>query len=256
MPKIYDPSPNRKRRSSISKNGSTAGRRRRRRNFSKSQESCSLLAQEFDFDSDTPDIPTRPKLLLKSCNTKINLSPGKFTSSSAAKKLPLPNLPNPRILESQYTIPPVDSAISSQSHQSEKSRTLSHFRHAFLVDTRAIDTPNGRSMGEFFIQETHFFLSSMRRRGMFPQMVVFLELSSSFSPSSHRMRAPMMANTFHRGDLSKMNVEKNKFFAPLWIKPAVISSNPKALSTGLQIPTRFLANATWKAFGDLGKCYQ
>jgi hypothetical protein len=252
MPEIFDPSPRRKRGSSIGESGVISGRRRRRRNFSNAskKQECTV-SQEFNFDSDTPDAPPRPTLLLKSCNTKVKLSPSKSKSISTKKSSPLPNLPYPKNLETQYTIPQENSALSSYS--SEISQTLSHFRHALLVDTRAIDTPKGRSMGDFFIRKTLCFLSSMRRRGMFPQMVVYLEVSSSFSPTAHRMRAPMMAKTFHSKEFSKTPEIVNNLYSPLWIKPAVSSSNRKDISTGLQVPTRFLANASWKAFGDLGK---
>ena len=150
---------------------------------------------------------------------------------------PLPSIPSQRGIVQQQSPPRTPST---------RPAALSHVRRALLIDTRALDTTQGRVIGNSFASQMRSFLASLRRRGMVPHLLVSLETSSI---NSDRSRPPMTPKTLCLFRDPKMSTDS--MCEPLFVKPAVNSNRPYCAQP-IKMPTRFLANASWKAFGDLG----
>ena len=246
MPEIYEPSPNGARRPALGTTTLTANRRRRRKFPIAAASKCLSSMDDLEFTLENRANPhSHSKIGSTRKMPAIAMTPKRTTSRirppfATLSPIPLPSIPSQSALL-QQSRPPTTST---------RTTALSHVRRALLVDTRALDTTQGRAIGNSFASQTRSFLASLRRRGMVPHLLISLETSSV---NSDRSRPPMTPKTLRLFEDSEMSTDV--MCEPLFVKLAVNSNRQTSCAQAIKMPTRFLANASWNVFGDLGmKC--
>lgn len=120
----------------------------------------------------------------------------------------------------------------------------SHVRHAFMIDTRMLDTESGRQVANEFLRETRFCLARLATRGAPPFLVVSSRLEQSKTPKRNgriTVKAVRQYETQKLGDV----------VSSVPVKPPLNAGNTQN-KEAIKVPTRLLANTSWKLFGELG----
>ena len=118
-----------------------------------------------------------------------------------------------------------------------------HIRHALLVDTRILDTEEGRKVGAAFLQDVRSCLTRLSKRGATPYWLVS---SCSDTTKTHRKTGRIVVRA-ERG-----NQQSNGSIAGVEVRPPLNSGNSN--KKAVHVPTKLLANASWNLFGQLGEC--
>lgn len=127
------------------------------------------------------------------------------------------------------------------------------FRHVVGIDTRFLDTPETRSVGQGYVRECDSFFASLVRRGITPDWVAWTipdNADAGGKSCSYRLR-------IRRGQKVGRNAEENgELFAGVLLDGRVDemrkdSDTPAALSYFVSDELRALQ--TWKVFSDMGK---
>lgn len=242
MPEIFEPSPNSARRPVLGTSALNANRRRRRKFPIAAMDVASVDDLEFTLQNSPVHLSHSNTTTTRKVHAKAttgNRTPLSHFLPPFARSTPisLPSITPQRNLVQQ----------SLPSTPSTRKATLSHVRRALLIDTRTLDTNQGRAIGNSFASQTRSFLASLRRRGMVPNLLISLETSSI---NSDRNRPPMITKTLR--PLVDSHVSMDGMCEPMLVKHAVRSHNHTKKGQAIMIPTRFLANASWTVFGDLG----
>lgn len=218
-------------------------------------------ALDFDFNNQQPSANSHT--MKKTMHPiKEILSPKKKTSApipipKGRKKTkqrsfsPNPSTPSPY----KPTLPSFSSqrpVVLPQQHQQFLCAPPSHIRHGLLVDTRTLDTKEGTAVSQSFLHNLRQFLSSMRCRGMAPHVLACLHpLPSGTGGLTPRSRPPMAVKALRVLGNARLTVSVDCFCESLLIQPATNAGNTRN-AKAVKVPTRLLAQASWKAFGDLG----
>ena len=240
------------------------GRRRRRKNgvvVAKNNNNCniddSLDWCDDDNDNDTtkrravirvqekknklPISSTNPKNTPSLLKPSIKKTPAKTPLSKRTKSVVTPSTLSPRST----------SKTASNSNSNRGSRSRRHIHHCLLVDSRTLDTDEGKLVSNHFLSHITSILQVSRQRGAYPECIGFVGSAApsptNFSP--RQQRSPAMAAKLANWDSSDATTAV-PVLRPMLIKPPINFAN-KHNRSAVKIPMRLLAHASWKIFGDL-----
>jgi hypothetical protein len=248
-------------------------RRRRRRRVMPENSIDNIAANQLEFDASLGSTTkTNKTITIKGVSTPATTNIKSVSSNRKTKKLPaasqppmvhvessspneLPPIPHQKKLSSCSTTPVgATSKSDTTSSTSEMTPTASvpqktnitHNKNALCVDTRTLDTTEGRSIGQSFLVETNSFLESVDCRGMPPLVVTHVQSESS----ARRPCMKIVACTHGASrELQSMLIRPSLHIRPT----SAAATDSESQIAAIQVPTRLLANASWKLFGDLSK---
>jgi hypothetical protein len=122
-------------------------------------------------------------------------------------------------------------------------------RHAVVLDTRYIDTPEGRAEYETFRQGAQIFLQACSSRGTLPSMLVWKGLQPSHS-SGGALDGP--TTTLRCEKVTDETLESTASKA-LFGVPALDTQPIEKDKTGVNIPQCLSAAASWEFLSDTGE---
>lgn len=252
MPEVHDPRIPRYGPSHSFASSKVGGRRRRRRRgpITGRMAPSSVSEPSFEFHEEDEARPKQRVLSQVSgrnelkCTTTIRRQVEKSKSLSTQRKGASP--PPSHGTKSALVSPrqPCSTAKHLPELTMKQVELSTHIRNSILVDTRALDTKEGKLICQFFLYQVDAFVKSMTGNGFSPSSIATLYQKEQTNSSRSRPNIAVQI-------ILKEDIDKNCNLSPMLIRPSINFGNVHKRDT-IKVPTRFLASASWNIFGDLG----
>jgi len=254
MPRIHDPEKPKAGPGSVFASTSIQGRGRRRKRRAPKAEQDSGTSKGND--EQEKDSMIGQDLLDWEDENALN------KNNNKRKKIIVKEPKTPR----ESSTKPSPRTPATQPSTTKKAQTpkralpsLSHVRHALLVDTRVLDTEEGKKVAQSFLEQTRSFLARMAQCGAPPFWVASCSLSQKGPVKSPRgggagrsalsAKAVRVTNAVAQ-DFERRGSALQDAMTEVFIRPPSNAGN--VVNKGaIKVPVRFLANASWNLFGDL-----
>ena len=151
-----------------------------------------------------------------------------------------------------------DTAIRfTKNHDPVPANLITPFRRALAIDTRCLDTSDGKRVAKSTLEECRAFLRCLVERGLAPCILSWtqLQLPASDKKICRAKRPVIGLHSMHLTIEAKEKIENgivSQFFSEALIAPPVNSGNLDNRKA-VHVPKSMLAHSSWKLFGDFRK---